>query len=106
MKKLFSSIGTLLLSVWLVLSGLMVLLGIGNKVVVQAMPILAVAAGALLLIENRGASGKLRGAGLLVLSVWLIFTGLRTLLSFQFSGDTTVLAVLALVAGALLAWQR
>jgi hypothetical protein len=106
MKKLFSSIGTLLLSVWLVLSGLMVLLGIDNKVVVQAMPILAVAAGALLLVENRGAAGKLRGAGLLVLSVWLIFTGLRSLLGFQFSGDTTVLAVLALVAGALLAWQR
>jgi hypothetical protein len=106
MKKLFSSIGTLLLSIWLVLSGLMVLLGIGNKIVMQAMPVLALAAGALLLIENRGASGKLRGTGMLVLSAWLIFTGLRSLLNFHFSGDTTVLAVLALVAGGLLLWQR
>jgi hypothetical protein len=104
--KLFSNIGTLLLSIWLVLSGLVVLLGIGNRFVVQAMPILAVAAGALLLVENRGGLGKLRGAGLLVLSVWLIFTGLRSLLNFHFSGDATVLAVLALVAGVLLVWKR
>lgn len=104
--RLLSSIGTLLLSLWLILTGLMGLLGIGNRTVVQLMPILAVAAGALLLVENRASSGRLRGVGLLALSVWLIFTGLRSLLNIHFTGDTTVLAVLAVVAGALLPWQR
>lgn len=102
--KLLSSIGTLLLSIWLVVTGLVALLGIGNKTVLHILPILAVAAGVLLLIENRSSLGK--GLGMVVLAIWLILTGLRPLVGFHFSGEGVVLGIMAVVAGALLILQR
>ena len=44
--------------------------------------------------------------GMLVLSIWLILQGILSLLSVQFSGSETVLAVLAIVAGVLLLLGR
>ncbi len=47
-----------------------------------------------------------RSIGLLLLAVWLILTGLIPLLHFSFTGLGTVMAVLAIAAGILIAIGR
>ena len=47
-----------------------------------------------------------RNAGMLLLATWLIFTGLIPLLNLSFSGLGTVMAVLAIGAGALIVVGR
>jgi hypothetical protein len=44
--------------------------------------------------------------GMLLLAVWLILTGLIPLLNFSFSGLGTVMAILAIAAGILIAIGR
>ena len=44
--------------------------------------------------------------GLLLLGVWLILQGLISLIDFQFQGLSTVMAILALVAGGLIVLKR
>ncbi len=43
-----------------------------------------------------------KNLGLLLLGIWLIVHGLTQLVSFSFSGLGTVMAILAIVAGALM----
>ena len=47
-----------------------------------------------------------RSIGLLLLGVWLIFTGLIPLLNFSFNGLSTVMAILAIAAGILIVVGR
>ena len=47
-----------------------------------------------------------RNIGMLVLALWLILTGLIPLLNLNFSGLGTVMAVLAVAAGILIAIGR
>ncbi len=42
-----------------------------------------------------------RNLGMLLLGIWLILTGLMPLLNLSFSGLSTVMALLALIAGVL-----
>jgi hypothetical protein len=44
--------------------------------------------------------------GLLLLGIWLILQGLIALVNFQFTGLSTIMAVLALVAGSLIVLNR
>ena len=44
--------------------------------------------------------------GIILLSIWLILTGLIDLLHFNFSGMSTLMAVLAIAAGAVLLLTR
>ena len=44
--------------------------------------------------------------GMLLLALWLILTGLIPLLNFSFSGLGTVMAILAIAAGVLIAIGR
>ncbi len=43
-----------------------------------------------------------KNLGMLLLGIWLIVTGLRPLLNLSFSGLGTLMAVLAIAAGALI----
>jgi hypothetical protein len=43
-----------------------------------------------------------RNLGMLLLAIWLIFTGLMPLLNLSFQGVGTVMAVLAIASGVLL----
>jgi len=43
-----------------------------------------------------------KNIGLLLLGIWLIATGLIPLLSISFSGLGTIMAILAIAAGALI----
>ncbi len=47
-----------------------------------------------------------KNLGMLLLGIWLILTGLIPLLRFSFSGLGTLMAVLAIAAGALIALGR
>jgi len=47
-----------------------------------------------------------RNRGMLLLGIWLILTGLLSLLSGGFSGVATLMALLAIAAGALILVQR
>ena len=47
-----------------------------------------------------------RNMGLLLLAIWLVLTGLIPLLNLSFSGLGTVMAILAIAAGVLLAVGR
>lgn len=47
-----------------------------------------------------------RNIGMLLLAVWLVFTGLIPLLNFSFSGLGTVMAILAVAAGVLIVVGR
>ncbi len=43
-----------------------------------------------------------KNLGLLLLGIWLVIHGLVQVVSFSFSGLSTVMAILAIVAGALI----
>ena len=43
-----------------------------------------------------------KNIGMLLLGIWLIATGLIPLLNFSFSGLGTIMAILAIAAGALI----
>jgi hypothetical protein len=47
-----------------------------------------------------------RNTGMLLTGIWLILTGLIPLLSLSFSGLGTLMAVLAIAAGALIVTGR
>ena len=47
-----------------------------------------------------------RNIGMLLLAAWLVLTGLVPLLNLSFSGLGTVMAILAIAAGALIAVGR
>jgi len=49
---------------------------------------------------------KTRGLGMILLSVWLILTGLFALLSVHFAQQGIVMAVLAIAAGVFLLMGR
>jgi hypothetical protein len=47
-----------------------------------------------------------RNIGMLLLALWLILTGVIPLLSLSFSGQGTVMAILAIIAGVLIVAGR
>ena len=47
-----------------------------------------------------------KSVGMLLLSIWLIATGLITLFSLTFQGIGTVMAILAIAAGVLIILDR
>ena len=47
-----------------------------------------------------------KNLGMLLLGIWLILTGLLPLLSISFSGQATLMAILAIAAGILILLQR
>ena len=88
----------IVLGAFLILAGLVELVGgLGGLELVIA--ILAVAAGALVLLYSPGVS---KGIGWILAAIFLIARGLISILSLSFAGLGTVMAVLALAAGILL----
>lgn len=90
-------LGVILLSVWLILTGLIALFSLSFTGLGIVMGILAIAAGAALLFT--GGHGITHDVGVIILAIWLILNGLISLVSFQFNGLEIVMAILAVVAG-------
>ena len=104
--KLSRSLGMLLLAIWLILTGLLPLLRVSFAGSGIVLAILAIAAGVLILIQDRLFRSPAKSLGLLLLSIWLILNGLFSLLSLSFAGRDVIMAVLAIAAGILLLLGR
>lgn len=93
--------GLILLAIWLVASGLITVFDFKFLYSNLVMAIIAILSGILILFRIRDPRASIN-LGLLLLSVWLILTGLFGLLSVSFPAGTVVMAVLGLAAGVLL----
>ncbi len=93
--------GLMVLSIWLIATGLLPLLKISLPGGAMLLAVLAVAAGALLLIGT-GGTRMTRHLGALLLSIWLLVQGAFQLLQVSFPQMGLVMAVLAVAAGALM----
>ncbi len=101
--KGLGEIGMLLLGIWLVLSGLLPLLGITFSALGLIMTILAIAAGVLILIALNW--GKItKNIGKLLLGIFLILTGLSTVAGI--AAGAMVSPILAIVAGIFILIER
>jgi hypothetical protein len=98
-------LGIILLSIWLLLSGVVNLFSVQLPAGDVILPALAIAAGIVLLANPRRAkfSGRL---AVWALSIFLILNGLLDLLSINFAASGVVLALLAIAAGVLLLLER
>ncbi|MEW5872951.1 MAG: hypothetical protein AB1894_27070 [Chloroflexota bacterium] len=102
--KIKSSLTSILLGIWLALTGLIALLNLRFPFMEVVMGLLALAAGALFLYSLWG---KLTSnIGMLLLSLWLILHGALLLFSLSFPYSDTAAAILALAAGAFLLLRR
>lgn len=98
-----NNLGLFLLAIWLIATSLVALLNISFTGSAVILSLLALAAGVVILLGAR----KLRhNLGLLVLSIWLILTGLLPLINLSFNGLGTIMSLLALAAGVLLLLRR
>ncbi len=93
--------GLIVLSIWLIATGLLPLLKISLPGGTMLLAVLAVAAGVLLLIGTGGTRVTSR-LGALLLSIWLLVQGAVQLLQVSFPQMGLVMAVLAVAAGALM----
>jgi hypothetical protein len=100
-----NNLGMLLLGIYLILRGALPLLSIGFPSSDRILDLLAIAAGVLLLLNRRGRTWR-NNLGMLLLSIWLILTGLLPLLSIGFPAAGTLMAILAIAAGILLLLRR
>ncbi|MDR3575772.1 MAG: hypothetical protein P4L50_18075 [Anaerolineaceae bacterium] len=97
----YRNLGILLLAIWLILSGLLPLVKISLTGIGIILAVLALAAGILLLLEKRRGSIR-KFPGTLLLSIFLIVTGLLGLVSLNIPGAGILLALLAIAAGVML----
>jgi hypothetical protein len=97
--------GIIVLSIWLILTGLLPLLNLSFAESGIVLAVLALVSGILLILGER--ESKFRGnLGIPLLGIWLIAQGVFSLLNLSFAGKGAALAVLAIAAGALLLLGR
>ena len=92
----------LALSVWLILTGLVALFGIGSSGLAILLGLLAIVAGVLLLLASRPFGRA--SLGRILLGLYLVVVGLMSLAGGGSSGLGVIAAVLAIAAGILLLW--
>ncbi len=102
--KLREKLGTFLLALWLILTGLVTLTNLNIPSGQTVLAIIAIVAGILIFLEIRAAPTK--NLGRLLLAIYLVLLGIIPLLAISFPASGTVLAVLALAAGVLLLLGR
>ncbi len=110
--KISSNLGMILLAIWLILTGLLPLLGISFPGAATLLAILAIAAGVLILLGPARLAGGFRSMrttgswGMILLGIWLILVGLLPLLGISIPAGATILALLAIAAGVLILMGR
>jgi len=97
------NLGTILLGIWLILTGLLPLVTIQVPGAEIVLAILAIAAGILLLIRPGQIS---RTLGVILLCAWLILSGLVAITALAIPGGAVVLGLLAIAAGILILLGR
>ena len=99
--KLTSKLSYLLPGIWLLATGLIGLINLSFISMGLIMAVLAIAAGAAMLLTLRGGAFS-DDLGVTLAGVWFLLTGLFSLISFSFNGLGLVMSLLAIVAGVLL----
>ncbi len=100
MKK-YMSLGSLLLGIWLIAMGVIEIFGISYHIIELALDILAVVTGILILI-GLGSMNWVERLGMIFLAVWLILVGLMPFIGMGLPFSSEIAMVLALLAGILL----
>lgn len=100
-----SNIGMIILAIWLILWGVIPLLRIQIPSKDIIMAILSIAAGVLLLLDQRK-KRVIGNFGMLLVSIWLLALGIIEILRISFPAENTVMALLAIAAGILLLLKR
>jgi hypothetical protein len=93
----------IVLSIWLIATGLLALGNFGFSGVGLVLNLLAIAAGGLILLQGETWSAKI---GMLLLGVWLVARGLLALVGFSLQGIGPITNVLAIAAGVLILLDR
>ena len=94
------NLGMVLLGVWLLLSGLLRVLGASLPSGGMVLGLLALVSGGILLLNGAGTGA--RNPGFLLLSIWLILTGLIALITLRVTGLSVIMSLLELGAGIML----
>ena len=89
----------IVLSVWLIATGLFGIVSAGISGIDLVLDILAIAAGVLILLQGRSWTSEI---GMILLGIWLVATGLLGLIDLNIQGIGLVLNVLVIVAGVLI----
>ena len=98
--KLTSKLSYLLPGIWLLATGLIGLINLSFMSMGLIMAVLAIAAGAAMLLTLEGSA--MNNIGVILAGAWFLLTGLLSLISFSFSGLGLVMSLLAIAAGVLL----
>ena len=101
--KLSDNLGTLLLGIWLILTGLLSLLNIYVPILANLLPLLALVAGILILL---GSAKLTKSLGFVLLGIWLILRGLSPFLYVGIPYFGVFIDLLALAAGVLILLRR
>lgn len=103
MFGLTKRIALIVLSVWLILSGLFSLTGAGFAEAGLVLNLLAIVAGALLLLQADSWSARI---GMILLGVWLVVRGLLGVVDVGLQGIGLVMDLLAIAAGVLILTEK
>lgn len=99
MLGLTKRIALIVLSIWLIATGLIALTGISFPGAGLILNLLAIAAGVLILLQGDSWSARI---GMILLGVWLVAKGLLALVNVGVQGISVILNVLAIAAGVLI----
>jgi prepilin-type N-terminal cleavage/methylation domain-containing protein len=99
--KALNNIGLGVLAAYLIIAGLVAVFRIDFPGLVYILPLLAIIAGVLILLRVRDSKATVN-LGFLLLSIWLVLTGLMPLLNINLPEMVVVMAVLGLAAGILI----
>lgn len=99
--KLTNNLGLVLLGIWLIVMGLLPLLTVSIPGLDIVLDLLAIAAGVLILLRPASIN---RSIGVILLSIWLVATGLLPLMPLAV--PPLVLSLLAILAGLLILLGR
>jgi len=103
MFGLTKRVAMIVLSIWLVLTGLLSLTNIGFSGAGLVLNLLAIGAGVLILLQGESWPARI---GMLLLGVWLTARGLLGLVNVGIQGIGLIMNLLAIAAGVLILVER
>ena len=103
MFGLTKRIALIVLSVWLILTGLFSLTGAGFTGAGLILSFLAIGAGVLILLQGDSWPARI---GMILLGVWVVARGLLGVVDVSVQGIGTIMDLLAIAAGVLILVER
>jgi hypothetical protein len=101
--RLSENLGTLLLAVYIILTGLVSLFNLHHPIVANLTPLIALVCGILILLGSVKISKSL---GFILLGIWLVLKGLSPFIYVRIPYFGVLVDLLALAAGVLILLRR